>query len=106
MLPRRTERRKGRVFPGCNRSARLCHIDHTKDWLYDGETNADNLAHLCRSHHHLKHASSGKPKHLGEAGTLEWTSALGRTHRTHPEVGMPGGPVAQQEWLKEEPPPF
>ena len=30
-------------------------IDHTTDWAVGGATRHDNLAHLCRKHHRLKH---------------------------------------------------
>jgi hypothetical protein len=93
-------------FVGCGRPARFCDLDHTRDWLYQGETNAGNLAHLCRSHHHLKHASSWRPEHVDTAGTLEWTSALGRRHRTHPELALPDAPMPQTEWREDDPPPF
>ncbi|MDQ1589344.1 MAG: hypothetical protein QOJ77_2509, partial [Microbacteriaceae bacterium] len=44
-------------FPGCSRHASRCEIDHTHDWAHDGQTRHDNLAHLCKSHHILKHKS-------------------------------------------------
>lgn len=93
-------------FVGCNRAARFCDLDHTRDWVYDGETSAGNLAHLCPSHHHVKHASSWKGRHVDEVGTLDWVSPLGRTYRTYPELRFPSGAVAQTEWPKDESPPF
>ncbi|RZK51922.1 MAG: HNH endonuclease, partial [Pedobacter sp.] len=42
-------------FPGCNQPATASDIDHTTDWQHGGPTNLDNLAHLCRKHHRLKH---------------------------------------------------
>ena len=42
-------------FPGCGRRAVASDIDHTVDWARDGHTEHDNLAHLCRKHHRLKH---------------------------------------------------
>jgi hypothetical protein len=70
-------------FPGCVRAASSCELDHTVDWAHGGETSADNLAHLCRSHHQLKHRTSWGVKHLG-AGRLEWTSPRTRVHVTEP----------------------
>lgn len=70
-------------FPGCVRAASSCELDHTVDWAHGGATSADNLAHLCRSHHQLKHRTSWGVKHLG-AGRLEWTSPRMRVHVTEP----------------------
>ncbi|WP_188536827.1 HNH endonuclease signature motif containing protein [Kocuria dechangensis] len=42
-------------FPGCRRRAERCDLDHTVAWAHGGRTAADNLAHLCRHHHLLKH---------------------------------------------------
>ncbi|WP_370448398.1 HNH endonuclease signature motif containing protein, partial [Cryobacterium sp. TMT2-18-3] len=41
-------------FPGCNRSAAHCDLDHSLDWQFDGLTAHDNLAHLCPACHALK----------------------------------------------------
>lgn len=73
-------------FPGCVRAASSCELDHTVDWAHGGHTAADNLAHLCRAHHQLKHRTSWGVKHLG-AGRLEWTSPRQRTHITEPFGG-------------------
>lgn len=73
-------------FPGCVRAASSCELDHTFDWAYGGDTAADNLAHLCRAHHQLKHRTSWGVKHLG-AGRLEWTSPRRRIHITEPFGG-------------------
>ncbi len=73
-------------FPGCNRSADLCDIDHTVPWAWDGETNAENLAHLCRTHHQLKERGWGAE--LQEDGTMVWTSPFGRKRITLPAVTL------------------
>lgn len=75
-------------FPGCNRRAARCELDHTEDWAQDGRTAFDNLAHLCPYHHHLKHESSWSVRHL-EHGTLEWRSPAGRRYVTEPSVRIP-----------------
>jgi hypothetical protein len=81
-------------FPGCSRRAGACDIDHTHDWALDGTTAHNNLAHLCRSHHILKHETSWRVRQPGErAGDLEWTSPLGRRYLTEPAFErMPAGP--------------
>ena len=104
-------------FPGCNRRAARCELDHTEDWAGDGRTAFDNLAHLCPHHHHLKHETSWSVRHLHD-GTLEWRSPAGRRHETEPAVRMPAhaatGPQRPQrngargahEQTRGAPPPF
>ncbi|WP_210418379.1 HNH endonuclease signature motif containing protein [Agromyces intestinalis] len=77
-------------FPGCNRSARGCELDHTVAWVDGGRTAHDNLAHLCSAHHHLKHESSWSVRAIGD-GALEWRSPSGRRHTTVPAVAIARG---------------
>ena len=70
-------------FMGCNRAARLCDLDHTLDWVHGGQTAHDNLAHLCPSHHHLKH-QTGWLVQQKPGRVLEWTSPGGQIYVTHP----------------------
>jgi hypothetical protein len=63
-------------FPGCRQPVRRCDVDHTHDAAFGGQTHIDNLAHLCRRHHTLKHATDWQVRQLG-GGTLEWTSPTG-----------------------------
>lgn len=79
-------------FPGCLRTARSSELDHTVPWQNGGATDADNLAHLCPSHHRLRHVSTWQPANLG-GGAVEWTSPAGR-------VLVVEAPTAQA------PPPF
>ncbi|MEO5919575.1 MAG: DUF222 domain-containing protein [Pseudolysinimonas sp.] len=72
-------------FPGCGRRAGGCDIDHTHDFALDGQTAHNNLAHLCRSHHVLKHATSWSvTQRADSAGDLEWRSPLDRRYVTEP----------------------
>jgi hypothetical protein len=72
-------------FPGCGRATRACDIDHTLDWVLDGKSAHNNLAHLCRSHHTLKHASGWNVRQSADRpGDLEWRSPLGRRYETTP----------------------
>jgi hypothetical protein len=81
-------------FPGCGRRAGGCDIDHTHDFALDGQTAHNNLAHLCRSHHVLKHATAWSVRQPADrGGDLEWTSPLGRRYVTEPAFErMPAGP--------------
>ncbi|MDP9026897.1 MAG: HNH endonuclease [Actinomycetota bacterium] len=73
---------------GCCRRATSCDIDHTDDWQLGGGTGADNLAHLCRSHHQLKHRTSWSMTQRG-GGVIEWTSPTGRVYTTAPVHQLP-----------------
>jgi hypothetical protein len=78
-------------FPGCNRAAQHCDIDHTWAAEFGGPTECENLSHLCRKHHRLKHNTTWQVKQKG-AGILEWTSPGNRTYVTEPAVLFPPGP--------------
>ena len=63
-------------FPGCHQPVRRCDVDHTHDAALGGQTEIHNLAHLCRRHHTLKHATDWQVRQVG-GGSLEWTSPTG-----------------------------
>ena len=96
-------------FPGCTRAASASDVDHGVEWRHGGRTDADNLAHLCRHHHRLRHTSTWQVEHR-PAGVLRWTSPTGRRHVTHPaRTGPPGGgatPAGEADVAEDEPPPF
>lgn len=64
-------------WPGCATSAHRADIDHTADHARGGPTALWNLAHLCRRHHTMKHASPWTVRQLPR-GVLEWRSPSGR----------------------------
>lgn len=70
-------------FPGCTRTAARCDVDHVVAWSDGGRTVADNLAHLCRHHHVVKHQTAWHSK-LARDGTVTRTSPTGRTHHDPP----------------------
>lgn len=80
MLRARDERCR---FPGCRMPVHRCDIDHTIDAARGGPTETCNLAHLCRRHHTLKHASDWTVRQRAD-GTLEWASPTGRIHLDEP----------------------
>ncbi|MEV7633595.1 HNH endonuclease [Microbacterium sp. NPDC089318] len=107
-------------FPGCRMPVHRCETDHTHDWALDGPTSIDNLAHLCRTHHTLKHPDipdqfRWTARQLPD-WTLEWTSPTGHTHHDRtprrvmfaPSDGSP--PTASQTraaaTAPDEPPPW
>ncbi|QDE36148.1 DUF222 domain-containing protein [Microbacterium foliorum] len=72
-------------FPGCRMPVHRCQVDHTFDHAKGGRTEIHNLAHLCASHHVLKHPDIAD-EHRWSArqlpdGTIDWVSPLGRTYR-------------------------
>ncbi|QEW00858.1 DUF222 domain-containing protein [Microbacterium caowuchunii] len=81
-------------FPGCRMPAIRSDVDHTRDYAHGGPTDAGNLAHLCRGHHTLKHATPWRVRQLA-AGILEWTSPAGHTYTDHPPgPALPGATAA------------
>ncbi|AXH34859.1 HNH endonuclease [Humibacter sp. BT305] len=70
-------------FPGCNRRAITADADHTTAWEDGGGTDIDNLAHLCRRHHRLKHATDWDVAQDPDR-TLAWISPLGQVAQTRP----------------------
>jgi hypothetical protein len=71
-------------FPGCDRPADLCDIDHTMPYARGGPTHASNLKCLCRRHHLVKTFWTGWHDEQRPDGTVIWTSPSGRTYRTTP----------------------
>lgn len=79
--------RDGRCrFPGCRRAVERCDLDHTIDAAKGGATAMANLAHLCRWHHVLKHATPWTVRQLPD-GVLEWRSPEGRLAQDLPRRG-------------------
>ncbi|MFI8633952.1 DUF222 domain-containing protein [Microbacterium sp. NPDC077663] len=74
--------------PGCGVPADRCDIDHTIDWHHGGDTDASNLAPLCRGHHTLKHQTDWHVR-AKPGGALEWTSPAGRVYLVQPERRVP-----------------
>lgn len=73
-------------FPGCDRPATHCDIDHAVPYPY-GPTHPANLRCLCRKHHLLKTFWSGpggwRDRQYPD-GVIVWTSPTGQTYRTAP----------------------
>ncbi|TFC90287.1 HNH endonuclease signature motif containing protein [Cryobacterium sp. TMT4-31] len=74
-------------FPGCSRPAVTSDVDHTDPWAGGGNTDSDNLAHLCEPHHRLKHLSQWRVTQEPD-GILHWTSPGKRSYRTDPANPM------------------
>ncbi len=71
------------VFPGCGRPASGSDVDHTLAREHGGPTRANNLAHLCRHHHRLKHQTRWR-LHQSPDQKLRWTSPTGAVRDSDP----------------------
>ncbi|MCM3501998.1 DUF222 domain-containing protein [Microbacterium sp. P26] len=71
------------VFPGCNRAARECDIDHRTAWAAGGTTDEDNLDPKCRHHHRLRHETLWEPS-ASPDGDLTWRSPRGEVFDADP----------------------
>jgi hypothetical protein len=73
-------------FPGCDKPAQVCEIDHTVAYPL-GPTHPSNLKCLCRFHHLLKtfwNGLGGWQDRQQPDGTIIWTSPTGHTYTTYP----------------------
>jgi len=62
-------RDRGCAVPGCDRPPEQCDAHHVTWWDFDGGSDIDKMALLCRHHHRMVHA-----------GTLEILMMAGRPH--------------------------
>ncbi|WP_137844449.1 HNH endonuclease signature motif containing protein [Microbacterium sp. 2FI] len=90
-------------FPGCIQRPWRCDVDHTVDAAYGGPTCHENLAHLCRRHHTVKHATAWTVRQL-ENGILEWTSPTGRPYVDKPPAAVQFVPSDAYESATPRPP--
>ncbi|MGV8895261.1 MAG: DUF222 domain-containing protein [Rhodoglobus sp.] len=77
-------------FFGCNRAAADCDLDHTIAWEHGGNTDAENLAYLCRAHHVVKHNTPWSVQQTRDGtGELTWTAPSGRAYVKTPDRDVP-----------------
>lgn len=77
-------------FPGCEKRAAGCDIDHVRSWHEGGCSDHDNLVHLCRSHHRVKHNTAWQIRQ-GHDGVIHWRRPAGRWLDSHPERAARAG---------------
>ncbi|KLO32737.1 HNH endonuclease signature motif containing protein [Mycobacterium haemophilum] len=70
-------------WPGCDRPAIDCDLDHTIPYAAGGPTHASNLKCYCRTHHLVKTFWGWREQQLPD-GTLILTSPSGCTYVTTP----------------------
>jgi hypothetical protein len=70
-------------WPGCDRPAAYCDLDHTVPYADGGPTHASNLKCYCRAHHLVKTFWGWRDQQLSD-GTVILTSPSGQTYVTTP----------------------
>jgi hypothetical protein len=70
-------------WPGCDRPAEFCDLDHAIAYALGGLTHPSNLRCLCRKHHLLK-TFHGWSDQQHPDGTIDWKSPTGETYTTYP----------------------
>ncbi len=74
-------------FPGCQKPAKRCDIDHRRRWADGGTTSAHNNDPFCENHHIIKDETLWRVDRDPVTGKLTFTSPTGVT-------------------VEEDPPPF
>lgn len=89
-------------FPGCNRPAQLCDLDHVQEWQDAGVTAVHNLVSLSRPHHLAKSAGLWQEE-LQRNGSIDWEDPWGgRFTDPAPEPADPAPP----ELVEPDDPPL
>ena len=70
-------------FPGCDRPAEFCDVDHTVPYPL-GPTHPSNLKCICRKHHLLKTFWTAWRDEQSPDGTVIWTAPTGQRYTTFP----------------------
>ena len=73
------------IYPGCNRAAQQCQLDHRIPYGEGGETTVDNLFALCQHHHNLKTDRRGFYIPDPVTGDIVWLYADGTYEICTPE---------------------
>jgi hypothetical protein len=71
-------------FPGCNRRAAHCDLDHSTAWSEGGATTAKNLVYRCRKHHRMKHETKWQVRKPPGAARATWISPTGIEREADP----------------------
>jgi hypothetical protein len=71
------------TFPGCERPARRCDLDHQTPYNKGGSTSSQNMGPLCERHHIGKHEAGWTPTR-DEDGSTSWISPTKHVYRSRP----------------------
>lgn len=74
------------MFPGCNRAAHTCDLDHLIPWPA-GATHPGNMFPLCREHHLVKTFCGWVPTARPD-GSVEWTAPAGHSYVKRPGTAI------------------
>ncbi|MDZ7887416.1 MAG: HNH endonuclease signature motif containing protein [Mycobacterium sp.] len=85
-------------FPGCNRAAHRCDLDHLTPWPA-GATHPGNLGPLCRLHHLVKTFGGWEPAAKPD-GTIHWSAPTGHAYKK-----APGAAILFPHWNIDTPIP-
>ncbi|WNG80104.1 DUF222 domain-containing protein [Mycobacterium sp. ITM-2016-00316] len=85
-------------FPGCNRAAHRCDLDHLIPWPA-GATHPGNLGPLCRLHHLVKTFGGWEPAAKPD-GSIQWTAPTGHSYQK-----APGAAILFPHWNIDTPIP-
>ncbi len=93
------------AFPGCQRRAQRCDLDHRIPYDKGGTTSPENLEPLCKRHHRCKHETRWRLDRT-ITGNFRWISPTGHIYQSQP----PGLPMDTSRTQTVEgdpdPPPF
>lgn len=73
------------IYPGCNRPAQSCQLDHRIPFDEGGETCVDNLHCLCQKHHNVKTDKRAFYVPDPDTGDIIWLYDDGHYEITEPE---------------------
>ena len=73
-------------FPGCNRAAHRCDLDHLTPWPA-GATHPGNLGPLCRLHHLVKTFGGWTPTAQPD-GATHWSAPTGHSYQKAPGASI------------------
>jgi len=93
-------------WPGCDKPAEKCDVDHTVPWPY-GPTHPSNTKAYCRTHHLIKTFCGGPGGWSDEQlpdGTLVLTAPTGHTYATEPHGAAMFPPLGQPTGELDIPP--
>lgn len=92
-------------FPGCDRPAHLCDIDHVHEWQHGGVTSDGNLVCVCRRDHLAKSEELFRNELL-RTGAARWHLPWGRCFDDPPPAPMEPAPAPLHRHPGDEPCPF
>jgi hypothetical protein len=94
-------------FPGCERRAARCEVDHAVPFDSGGPTVRSNLGALCKRHHLLKTHAGWSIENSAEDGSCIWVSPMDLRYVHQPVallVPHAPGPVPHHNYRAGHPP--